>query len=116
MTDHLTTAPEGDTQAQYQTTAPVKAEVEDHSDIVKGVWPFPDERPAVSPIKGYRALTHEEVALINEMKNLGESLRGIIEGLHMQPQFDQRWVSIGETHLQQGLMALVRAIARPTTF
>lgn len=29
---------------------------------------------------------------------------------------DQRWVSIGATELQQGLMALTRAIAKPTFF
>ena len=27
-----------------------------------------------------------------------------------------RWIEIGKDHLQQGIMALVRAIARPTSF
>lgn len=29
---------------------------------------------------------------------------------------DKRWVSIGATHLQQGFMAVIRGIAKPTTF
>jgi hypothetical protein len=29
---------------------------------------------------------------------------------------DQRWASIGATDLQTGLMALVRAVAQPTSF
>lgn len=28
----------------------------------------------------------------------------------------QRWAAIGKTYLQEGLMALTRAIAQPTTF
>ena len=28
----------------------------------------------------------------------------------------QRWAAIGRTHLQEGLMALTRAVAQPTTF
>jgi hypothetical protein len=27
-----------------------------------------------------------------------------------------RWMTIGQDHLQQGFMALTRAVARPTTF
>ena len=32
------------------------------------------------------------------------------------PSLDQRWVSIGATDLQTGLMALTRGVAQPTTF
>lgn len=28
----------------------------------------------------------------------------------------ERWAALGKTHLQEGLMALVRAVAQPTTF
>ena len=28
----------------------------------------------------------------------------------------ERWLSIGRTHLQEGLMAWTRAVAQPTTF
>jgi hypothetical protein len=67
-------------------------------------------------ITGYRDLTHEEIALMNEVKAEGERLGALVEKLRHAPDLDKRWVSIGATDLQTGLMALVRAIARPTTF
>jgi len=33
-----------------------------------------------------------------------------------QDKFDGRWVAVGKTHLQQGLMALTRAVAKPEFF
>ena len=36
--------------------------------------------------------------------------------LRQNGTLDQRWVAIGTTDLQTGLMALVRAAAQPTTF
>jgi hypothetical protein len=33
-----------------------------------------------------------------------------------QSQHDQRWLAIGATQLQQGFMALTRAIAKPEFF
>ncbi|MHA6913002.1 DUF7681 family protein [Ralstonia pseudosolanacearum] len=91
-------------------------------------------------ITGYRDLTEDEVALMNEVKakaaevgTLVEKLRGClpafkIEGNPVQVG-DQtlvavsdeayetdRWMTIGQDHLQQGFMALTRAVARPTTF
>ena len=29
---------------------------------------------------------------------------------------DPRWLAIGRTHLQEGFMAAIRSIAKPTTF
>ena len=41
----------------------------------------------------------------------------MIEGLRsMGADIDQRWVSIGATDLQTGLMALTRAVAQPEFF
>lgn len=68
------------------------------------------------PIKGYRELTEEEIDLINKLKGIGENLGLVVDHLQANPTLDQRWVSIGKTHLQQGLMALTRAVAQPTTF
>jgi hypothetical protein len=67
-------------------------------------------------IKGYRELNAEEIALMNQVKSLGEPLQDVLLMLRNQGMVDQRWVSIGETHLQQGLMALTRAIAKPGFF
>jgi hypothetical protein len=31
-------------------------------------------------------------------------------------ELDQRWISIGATHLQEGLMALTRGVTKPEFF
>lgn len=67
-------------------------------------------------IKGYRDLDEEEISSINAVKVEGERLRSLIGELRNSSQCDQRWVSIAETHLQQGVMAAVRAIAKPEGF
>lgn len=67
-------------------------------------------------IKGYRDLSQEEINLMNKVKILGEKMGQLIEELRCNESLDQRWVSIAETHLQQGTMAAVRSIAQPTTF
>lgn len=68
-------------------------------------------------IKGYRELNAEEIALMNEIKTRGAELGDLVQKLsaaHLGT--DTRWVSIGATHLQQGLMALTRSVAQPTFF
>ncbi len=66
-------------------------------------------------IKGYRELNMDEIMLINEIKEQGVALQATVERLSARDA-DQRWVAIGVTHLQQGLMALTRAVAKPTFF
>lgn len=67
-------------------------------------------------IKGYRDLTQEEIDKMNQLKQLAESVGIIVKDMRRFPDFDQRWASIAETHLQQGFMAAIRAVAKPTTF
>jgi hypothetical protein len=78
-------------------------------------------------ITGYRLLTETEVELMNEAKALSIQCGVFIEKLRLygdrppwlettMPELDQRWVGIGESQLQQGFMAVIRSIARPTTF
>lgn len=84
-------------------------------------------------IKGYRQLSAEEQALINEGKDLSEKCGAWIAKLRAHPEavpnqapytgtgdrlvpLDQRWVAIGATDLQRGFMAVIRGIAQPTTF
>ena len=70
-------------------------------------------RPAIT---GYRQLTPADAALMNEIKAHGVQLGALVAKLRATEGLDQRWVSIGATELQQGLMALTRAVAQPTTF
>jgi len=67
-------------------------------------------------ITGYRDLTQEEIDLMNLIKAAGSDLDYIVKKLRENKSLDQRWVSIGATDLQTGLMALTRAVAQPTTF
>lgn len=74
-------------------------------------------------IKGYRDLSQEEINLMNEGKALAEKVGAWIQGLEELPiasgnpnLIDKRWLAIGKTQLQQGFMAAIRSIARPTTF
>jgi hypothetical protein len=67
-------------------------------------------------IKGYRDLSEAEIKAMNEVKHLGETLGAAVEAMEGCYQADGRWVAIGKTHLQQGLMALTRAIAKPEGF
>ena len=97
-------------------------------------------------ITGYRELSQEEIDLMNEIKATGEQLEKLIEKVsgHIENQVMQafvidadssmtidcdnaevvritkadprKWVRIAEDHLQQGLMALTRAVEQPTSF
>ena len=67
-------------------------------------------------IVGYRTLTKDETELINELKTQGNALGAAIDAMSQIDSVDQRWLSIGRTHMQQGLMALVRAVAKPASF
>lgn len=89
-------------------------------------------------ISGYRELSEEEVDLMNRIKAKGQELLDLQAELERdlkardeylektygeyapyRPNFDVaeslRWVAIGKTDIQTGVMALVRAVAQPTT-
>ena len=67
-------------------------------------------------IKGYRDLSQAEIDLINRCKAMAEDVGKLAEEVKELPENDMRWASIGITQLQQGFMALIRSIAKPTTF
>jgi len=68
-------------------------------------------------IAGYRELNEGEIAAMNEVKMKGEELGQLIMKMEETSlDVDKRWLAIGRTHLQEGLMALTRAIAKPTFF
>lgn len=80
-------------------------------------------------VTGYRELSQQEIDLMNEIKAAGEQLGQLV--IKLETTFtipspiieddvccaiDKRWVAIAKTHLQQGIMALVRAVAKPESF
>lgn len=99
-------------------------------------------------ITGYRNLSQDEIALINDLKQLGEVMNshlGVVR-IHLDAQLMKakdlantsadpdatarakmelariqvaeagRWLAIARTHLQEGQMAMVRAVAQPGGF
>lgn len=78
-------------------------------------------------ITGYRELSQQEIDLMNMVKSCGEVLQAATERVdafltedneeHGTPDAEsRRWLEIGKTDLQTGLMALTRAVARPKFF
>lgn len=78
-------------------------------------------------ITGYRELSQTEIDLMNKIKAHGAALDETLKEVdaflasdnqqHGTPDAEsRRWLSIGKTHLQQGLMAVTRSVARPTFF
>ena len=67
-------------------------------------------------IAGYRELTSDEIEMMNTVKGVGIELGVLVETLREMEAIDQRWVSIGVTDLQKGLMALTRSVAKPEFF
>lgn len=86
-------------------------------------------------ITGYRQLSEQEAALMNKVKAKGQELQSLVNDLnqyltqqaadacgnateqdrleHAQPM---KWLAVGKTDLQTGLMALTRAVAQPGAF
>lgn len=67
-------------------------------------------------ITGYRNLSQREITEINDIKEMAHAVEGMMLHLEQMADADKRWVAIAKTHLQQGFMAAVRSIAKPTTF
>lgn len=72
--------------------------------------------PNVDDVTGYRRLNQEEIDLLNEGKRLANTVGEFVERLQEMPEIDKRWLAIGRTQLQQGFMAVIRSIAKPTSF
>jgi predicted nuclease with TOPRIM domain len=70
-------------------------------------------------IKGYKELSPEQIDLMNKIKEKGAEVGALVDelkDLRVNSALDQRWVSIGATHLQEGFMALTRSVAKPDFF
>jgi uncharacterized protein (DUF1697 family) len=91
-------------------------------------------------IKGYRELSAEEIALMNEVKEAGAALQALCSKVetHISTQWQAaydadlvpqeaeldrlaqanpyRWLERATDDLQIGIMKLVRSVAQPTTF
>jgi hypothetical protein len=66
------------------------------------------------PVSGYTQQSATNVQLVNEHKQLEEDLLQRLEMLatHVN-DFDKRWIAIAKTHIEQGFMAMNRAVFKP---
>lgn len=67
-------------------------------------------------LKGYREPTQDEMDTMAEIRKIGQTLKGLVEKMEKNPSFDQRWVALSKTHLQEGIMAANRAVTKPDGF
>ncbi len=79
------------------------------------------------PVAGYRPQDGYNVAMVNEHKQMEERLLRRIDFLHTPqksalgpdgemvwvPHYDPRWLALARTHIEQGFMALNRAVFQP---
>ena len=74
------------------------------------------------PVKGYKPQSDAAIELVNQNKVTEEKLLRQIDYLmqhsraeHLEEHWlaDRRWLAIARTHIEQGFMALNRAIFRP---
>lgn len=64
-------------------------------------------------ITGYRDLTEEEIALMNECKRTAVLVGELCTRVENTGGIDKRWAAIAKTDLQKGFMALIHAIEKP---
>ena len=67
-------------------------------------------------ITGYRDLTPDEIALMNEVKTLAAQCGVLVEKMTTAHPIDQRCVALAKNNLQTGFMWLTRSVARPEGF
>lgn len=75
--------------------------------------PRPGENPHSGDISGYRKMEDHEVALINDIKAAERAAAAMWARVADRKGIDGRWASLAKTQLEQGFMALVRAVAKP---
>jgi hypothetical protein len=69
------------------------------------------------PVAGYRPQNDEKVYLVNRNKDIEERVLRILDdlaNLNLYPDNDLRWLAIGRTHIEQGFMAVNRAVFQPS--
>lgn len=74
-------------------------------------------------ISGYRDLSTEEIALVNEVKDMAKRVGELVDKVGRQEinypwsnSTTDRWVNIAKTDLQKGFMSLIRAVTKPEGF
>lgn len=65
------------------------------------------------PVAGYKPQDASTVSLVNVNKRHEEVVLRVLDDLATLPDVDKRWLAIGRTAIEQGFMAVNRAIFKP---
>jgi hypothetical protein len=75
----------------------------------------PDDHRLVKglPVKGYRPQSEVAVEVVNANKQLEENILRVLDRMAEATDIDKRWLAVGRTHIEQGFMAINRAVFKP---
>ncbi len=65
------------------------------------------------PVAGYKPQGDEAVRLVNGNKEIEEGILRVLDLLAARPDIDKRWLAIGRSQIEQGFMAVNRAVFQP---
>lgn len=65
------------------------------------------------PVAGYQAQSAQNIDLVNANKVAEENILRNLDDLAEMPEVDKRWLAIARTQIEQGFMAMNRAIFKP---
>lgn len=71
------------------------------------------EQFAGLPVAGYRPQGEAAVHFVNRNKQAEERVLRILDELAATDGIDKRWLAIGRTSIEQGFMAVNRAVFQP---
>lgn len=66
------------------------------------------------PVAGYREQSDSRVEMVNDNKKIEERALRMLDDLATLHSVDKRWLAIGRTSIEQGFMAVNRAVFQPT--
>ena len=66
------------------------------------------------PVQGYKAQSQGAIDQVNLNKAMEEEILRRLDAMKAWTDIDQRWLAIGRTHIEQGFMAMNRAIFMPS--
>jgi hypothetical protein len=65
------------------------------------------------PVAGYQPQPDRNVMLVNGNKAVEEIILRLLDAYKDDITINQRWLALGRTHIEQGFMAINRAIFKP---
>ncbi len=66
------------------------------------------------PIPGYQDVSAQRQAQVIHNKQIEEEVLRRLDALKLDINIDSRWLAIGRTHIEEGFMAINRAIFQPS--